>query len=353
MNNVFDVLIGLRSRLVKHKAAAYRLWFRNIGSRRAYPLVKGRRLRMLREAVLSQVEHKESVCNAGVLHTEDGYICVAKNQRFTLAHETERKTPGQRKPVGVDDDRKVLYYLRFNNHWQLETCRRLDVVVDGRIATPCDGVEDVRLFHFAGGIGAYATGSGNRRSAWPLIGTLGEDGLQLRSVVAPYASPQKNWMPFTLDGALYLEHSIRPHIVLRYDPDSSRCELAGNSNSEHPRLEGLELHGGAPAVRLDDQFFLGIGNSQRRFWYQDRYYAPVFYLFEAAPPFKIIRLGRPVRLLSRRDRVQYVCGMILSPDRQTLTLSYGIADHDNCFVAVPLSTVLKLLGAHDLINSAS
>jgi hypothetical protein len=347
---MFNALTHLRSSLVKRKAAAYRWWFRNIGSRRAYPIVNGRKLRTLREAVLPQLEYKESVCNAGLLSTENGYISVAKNQRFTLAHELVRHAARHQPPVDIGDDPKLLYCLRFDSQWQLRTCKRLNVIVDGRLATASDGVEDVRLFHFADSVWAYATGSGNRRSAWPLMGNLGEQDLRLRSVVAPYAPPQKNWMPFILDGSIYLEHSIRPHIVLRYDHDTSHCDLPYHSDLEDPRLAGLELHGGAPPVRLDDRLFLGVGNSQRRFWYQERYYAPVFYLFEATPPFRITKFSPPVRLLSRRERIQYVCGMTLSPDHQTLTLSYGISDHDNCFVAVPLSVVLKLLGADGSIN---
>jgi len=349
---ISNFLIKLRSRVVQYKALAYRFWFQCVGNRRASPIINGRVLQTLREAVLPLLEYQESVCNAGMLSTKDGWICVAKNQRFSLAHELKRRAPWSRQPPQIMDDSKLLYGLRFDSHWKLQSCKRLNVLVDGRKTMPSDGVEDVRLFIFGNGIWAYATGSGNRRSAWPLIGSLSEEGLELRSVVAPYNPPQKNWMPFVLDGIIFLEYSIRPHTVLQFDPKSSRCEFSGTSSVEHPGFEDLELHGGAPAIRLNDEFFLGVGNSQRRFWYQERYYAPVFYIFEAAPPFAIVRMSQPVRLLSRRERVQYVCGMILSPDRQTLTISYGIADHENCFVAIPLSDVLKLAGANDLFDKA-
>lgn len=340
-----NLLSRIRSRLLPYKAAVYRSWFRVIESRRAYPVIAGRRLQSLRGAVLRRVEFSESICNAGMVGTDDGYMCVAKNQRFSLAisHSQSSKS-------GLSDEEKLLYLVNFDHQWQLTSCNSLNVFVDGALTCPSSGVEDVRLLRYAEGILAYATNRGNRRSAWPLLGALEGVDLILRSIDAPYAAPQKNWMPFVFDGVIYLEHSIHPRIVLRYCPESTSCELAGSASLDCSHFDGLEIHGGAPAVRINDRYFLGVGNSQRRFWYQERYYAPMFYLFEARPPFRIVRVSKPVRLASRLERVQYVCGMALNQDRRMLTLSYGVSDYDNHFVEVPLDVVIHLLDGLELIN---
>jgi hypothetical protein len=177
--------------------------------------------------------------------------------------------------------------------------------------------------------------------AWPLLGVLKKDAVLLRSAVANFSTPQKNWMPFEYDDCLYLEYSIQPHVILRIDMNSAECTEAYRStvDSSFPNY----LHGGAPPLRLNDDYFLGVGNSQHLYWFQDRYYAAVFYLFEAKPPFRVIKASPPLRVQSRVERIQYLCGLAFGENRDTLILSVGICDCDNRFVLVSLDEVLALL----------
>src|SRR5262245_66275885 len=176
----------------------------------------------------------------------------------------------------------------------------------------------------------------------PLLGVLKEDTVLLRSAVANVSAPQKNWMPFEYEECVYLEYSIQPHVILRFDPDSAQCTQAYCTTAQ-PASFPSYLHGGAPALRLNDDLFLGVGNSQHSYWFQDRYYAAVFYLFEAKPPFRIVKATPPLRVQSRIERIQYICGLAFGEDRHTLTLSIGICDCDNRFVLVSLDQVLALL----------
>ena len=41
-----------------------------------------------------------------------------------------------------------------------------------------------------------------------------KDAIFLRSAVAKFSAPQKNWMPFEYGKCLFLEYSIQPHVIL-------------------------------------------------------------------------------------------------------------------------------------------
>ena len=144
--------------------------------------------------------------------------------------------------------------------------------------------------------------------AWPLLGALCHDTIDLRSPIANFSRPQKNWMPFEYERNLYLEYSIQPHVVLKFNPATAECTEQHSTMPTSKRLPDY-LHGGAPALRLNDDYFLGVGNSQHLYWFQERYYAAMFYLFEAKPPFRIIKVTSPLRMQSRVERIQYVCGL--------------------------------------------
>ena len=150
-----------------------------------------------------------------------------------------------------------------------------------------------------------------------MLGTLGKDAIFLRSAVAKFSAPQKNWMPFEYDKCLFLEYSIQPHVILSFDPDSAECTEAYCTALEWGAFPNY-LHGGAPPLRLNDDYFLGVGNSQHLYWFQDRYYAAVFYLFEAKPPFRVVKATPPLRVQSRVERIQYICGLAFGENKQTL-----------------------------------
>jgi hypothetical protein len=312
--------------------------FRLFKSRKTFPLINGQTLLRLGEAMRGRVEFNESICNAGLIPIVGGYTCVAKNQRFNYGNEI-----GIGDDSGVkdsDDGLRILYRIDLDANWNTKSVQKLRVSLDGRPVDPVVFIEDVRLMVYHSNIIACANGY-NKDGAWPLIGTLGKDAISLRSVVGKFSAPQKNWMPFTYNNRLFFEYSIQPHVILSCDLDSSECGEAyctimeSNAFPEH-------LHGGAPPLRLNERYFLGVGNSQHLYWFQDRYYAAVFYLFEAKPPFHVVKVSSPVRVQSRAERIQYICGLAFGEDKQSLVLSIGICDCDNRFALVSLDQVLAL-----------
>src|SRR5262249_54766468 len=157
-------------------------------------------------------------------------------------------------------------------------------------------IEDVRLFARKDSIIAFANGNG----AWPLLGKLEGYSIFLRSAVGNFTAPEKNWMPFEYSNDLYLEYSIQPHRILKFDVESAICCDFYCTNLESGSVP-KPLHGGAPPLRLNENYYLGVGNSQHLYWFQDRYYAAVFYLFEAKPPFRLVRASPPLRVRSRTE----------------------------------------------------
>lgn len=317
-----------------------RQYFQHVGSNRAYPLVRGCTTLTLREITRDRVQFKESVCNAGLISTATGYTCVAKNQRFSFCNELhgsdQRKLGSPDK--SLDDGARALYRIDFDLRWGTPSIRRLSINLDGKTVDPVIFIEDVRLVTHGDSILAFANGNG----AWPLLGTLEDDTLVLRTAVADFVAPQKNWMPFEYEGRIYLEHSIQPHVILNYDPESASCTEIHRTSLEGYPVPAI-LHGGAPALRLNDDYFLGVGNSQHLYWFQERYYAAVFYLFEAKPPFRVVKATRPLRVQSRRERIHYISGLALGEDQRSLILSIGICDCDNRIVQVLVEDVLSQL----------
>lgn len=312
--------------------------FRHYASKKSFQRIDGDTLCSLREALRGKVEFPESVCNAGLASTAEGHVCVAKNQRFSYCDELEGRSSGPGLGTRTDDGFRALYRVDFDLEWRIKSIRKLTVILNGQTVDPAIFVEDVRLMPFKGSLVAFANGNG----AWPLLGELEEDVISLRSVVAAYSPPEKNWMPFEHQGHAYLEYSVNPHVILKFDPRTHACVEAYRTQPAASAIPGM-VHGGAPPLRLSDDYFLGVGNSQRLYWFQDRYYAAVFYLFEAKPPFRVVRASPPVRIQGRSERIQYICGMAFGADKQHLVLSMGVCDCDNRLVLVPLSRILAVL----------
>jgi tetratricopeptide (TPR) repeat protein len=103
------------------------------------------------------------------------------------------------------------------------------------------------------------------------------------------ARQEKNWVPFSAAGDLYFEYSIHPHIVLKYNPQTSSLQSAFNTAAQ--RLP-FELAGAGPprlntpAVQLG-QTFLSVFHVVC-----DGDYYSAFYRFSALPPFALIAMSK-------------------------------------------------------------
>src|SRR5262249_49333602 len=137
--------------------------FRHFTSKKDFPLIQGETLQSLSRVIKGRVEFQQSICNAGLIPTLGGYICVAKNQRFSYCHEI---TGQGRAPAGkrrTDDGERILYRIDFDRNWCVKSLQKLTIVVDGQKVDPVLFIEDIRLSVYKDSAIAFANvASGDR-----------------------------------------------------------------------------------------------------------------------------------------------------------------------------------------------
>ena len=177
---------------------------------------------------------------------------------------------------------------------------------------------------------------------------------------------QKNWSPLVYRGVLYAEVGVEPRSILRIDLHSGLASpitnlTAGNEGgfggaagmsfpgvAELQRVVGATLHGGPPPIRIPianrtRRAFLGLAHFNRLLLpaaHPLRLYHHVFYLFAPRPPFGLIAIGPPVMLPSEVGMIQFASGMLLTPDGESLVISFGEQDCEGRRATVPLAAVL-------------
>ena len=201
---------------------------------------------------------------------------------------------------------------------------------------------------------------------WPKAGSS--------SLPHPEAEPiQKNWLPFVHDGALYVEYSIEPHVVLRVDAGSGRCEPISNAViggggifPSFPPLARLaaeygRVSGGAAPLRLPDRrVYLGLAHvkesrrTPEHLGTAHMVYRHAFYAFADRHPFELVAAGAPFTLPEAPitdpsgggsgSTVQFAAGMVLSASGAEIVVSYSTLDCGARLAQMPLDGVLRDLG---------
>jgi len=318
------------------------LYFRLFEAPRRYivpPLCKSRRLR---PKLIPHLKYVYAVCNGGLIQDEKGdHLCLLSDQTFTV--KAGLRIPRSHLPSGWDPTLKSLILASYDQAWFLTDVKRMSLEVDGMPVSDSESIGDARLFRFRDETSVYATGWSHNTSSWPLLGKIQGSRLSLRRLRFEAPCPQKNWMPFSEGGKLFLEYSVSPHMILECDPRTLACHMVAETKHGRHRFPNLTIHGGAPAIHLSEKVFLGCANTQEHFWFQERYYGTVLYLFDATPPFATTHSTDLLRIGSNLERVRYICGMILSKDRSRITFSVGVNDWDNCIITMSVQEILSLM----------
>jgi predicted GH43/DUF377 family glycosyl hydrolase len=164
------------------------------------------------------------------------------------------------------------------------------------------------------------------------------DQFQVEAVWLPnYADRaplEKNWQFFEHGRRLYSIYSVDPHVVLRHEGrHAERVAATGHGY----RWPGQHLRGGAPPVRVGDEYYHWF-HSMRREDGDHFHYELGVYTFAARPPFRL-RRGTPAALLSVNPEenipgwnksVIFPCGAMFR-DGQWI-ISYGQDDRE-CRIA--------------------
>jgi len=309
-------------------------------------VLRGELLGRLRSQLIAapEVNYRAGISNAGLVKTSDGYLAVAKNNTYCFCQEL-----GVESDFGPNDKppRARLLLVELDEALRVTRIRRLVLEIDGRESdSEADLREDARLSVFGGEIwcSVNLVPQGNQWQAEPVLGRLdrGSARLVAKTMRRPgLRAPQKNWIPFAVGDALYVEYSINPHVVWRIEPSSLavREEHVSRFMSGYFGPRGPFYRGSAPLVPYDGAF-LGAAHSMVKV-NGKRDYRTHFFLTDASPPFKIRWFGRPVKLLEPA-RIQYVSAIVPSGG-DDFVVSYGLADCDNLFARFSIASIRATL----------
>ena len=135
---------------------------------------------------------------------------------------------------------------------------------------------------------------------------------------------EKNWVFFSLpvEGSwggyrLFAVYSIKPHIVLEFNPLTGDILEEFRTETPHPWTGG-HLRGGCSPVRVGDEFYHFFHG--RIGEHYDTIYNTGVYAFEATPPFRVTRMTRnpiqwanPLTRAGNTASVVFPCGAVYVP----------------------------------------
>jgi hypothetical protein len=219
------------------------------------------------------------------------------------------------------------------------------------IAPIIRGLEDQRWVAHAGGVWLTATTyhvTGRQGEPRVVLGRMQDDlsGVA-RLVRLSYEREQrceKNWLPWSVGGELFLIYSYDPFVVLRADPETGVCTEAVRWT---PPWSARRWRGGAPPVphpERPERFVMLVHETVRR--EHDTVYLHRFVELSArldASGERELRLERYGRLFSfDHHGVEYACGL-LDRGNGTLLVTFGSEEREARFAELAWSDVEAFL----------
>jgi len=210
-----------------------------------------------------------------------------------------------------------------------------------------------RLLAFASLIEIKSWEASARRSSQPRRPFLFDvdnpsNGTALRCDNFEFNFWEKNWMPFVYKDRLLAVRWFSPHTVVEILPQTGRCTQL--YATPHTFAQGAELHGGTPPLRFDDQHYLTLVRLRTGSWVRSREtrnYVNLMYLFQAKPPFAVVRVSLPFTLPScaqpRLHMLIQVAKSLVEVEGGYL-LCWGELDCYSCCATLPHPLIRSLLG---------
>lgn len=198
------------------------------------------------------------------------------------------------------------------------------------------GIEDPRIFVHAGQLHLSVVGYEmlHHRLKIHLFVVRLSDAFEVEDVWLPRYEfrnhHEKNWQFFEHEGEMLSVYSIRPHTILRHRAGFAE-KIAETPGPE--RVRPIHLRGGAPPVRIGDEYFHFFHTLEQRGKFY--VYTGAVYTFAAKFPFEVKRIG-PLSLLSCDPRetpwqgdkyVVFPCGAVLRNGQWFI--SYGYQDRES------------------------
>jgi predicted GH43/DUF377 family glycosyl hydrolase len=142
---------------------------------------------------------------------------------------------------------------------------------------------------------------------------------------------EKNWSPFIYNNELYVSQHINPHIILKVDTQTGKCNKIYSNIKKNYKYN---ISGGTPSILIDKLgLYFGIAHTNTLgFLDHKRNYYCIGYLFNAKPPFNLIKVSEPFTFFKRNDdhtiltyqNVEFPIGLQKVDD--DLFISLGIND---------------------------
>lgn len=147
---------------------------------------------------------------------------------------------------------------------------------------------------------------------------------------------EKNWVPWSRDGALYAIYSYDPTVILRVDPESGETTVAARSQ---PSWRATHLRGSTPPVAVPggDGCWVCVVH-EVAVLSSGRIYTHRFVELDAE--MRLTRRSRPFTF--DHAGIEYAAGLV-SLDDARLAVTYGFEDREARFIVIPWAEVLRAL----------
>lgn len=136
---------------------------------------------------------------------------------------------------------------------------------------------------------------------------------------------EKNWIAFDYEDELYYVQNVQPHVVVKVNGDDGNCEKVYETSSSY--LEALShrvsVRGSATAYRYSDDEYIALLHTHDD--YSREPYTTRAYTFETHPPFRVLRVSKPLPLQSAG--LAFASSLTLYQDK--IMVGYGVADRES------------------------
>lgn len=156
--------------------------------------------------------------------------------------------------------------------------------------------------------------------------------------------PQKNWMPFCFKDELYLIYQMEPLTILKPNLETGYCDRVHESRIE---LNLGQYRGGSQLIEYEAGYLTLV---HEMIWQNNRrYYCHRFVYLKHQQPIEDCQYPQlgvaeisPLFYFKEKS-VEYVCGLSMTPDRQSLLISFGVNDREAYLATLPTRSLPHLL----------
>ncbi len=155
---------------------------------------------------------------------------------------------------------------------------------------------------------------------------------------------QKNWMPFCFKDELYLIYQMEPLTILKPNLETGYCDRVHESRIE---LNLGQYRGGSQLIEYEAGYLTLV---HEMIWQNNRrYYCHRFVYLKHQQPiedcqYPQLEIAEISPLFYFKEKsVEYVCGLSMTPDRQSLLISFGVNDREAYLATLPTRSLPHLL----------